>query len=83
MLMSMKCKLMGAESRPGFKNPQELMYVIGLAQGVSTLRLYVTAAQFAQCLQIEPYSDVEAELEFKPDAQKVSYCMSLVNITPM
>lgn len=80
MLMSMECKFMGAVARPGFKDPTQMQYVLGLAQGIGNLRLYIDAQQYARCLQIEPYSDVIVSLEFEPTAQKVAYCMRLVDI---
>lgn len=73
-------KFMGCEARPGFKDPSKINYVVGLSQGLDTLRVYVEAADYARYVQLVPYSDVEAELEYNPAAQSVQYCMRLVDI---
>lgn len=80
MRVSGEFKFMGVESRPGFKDPSKINYVLGLSQGLDTIRLYTDAAGYAQYCKIDPYSDVVAELEYNPGAQQVSYCMRLINL---
>lgn len=74
-------KFMGCEARPGFKDPTKMNYIVGLSQGMDTLRVYVEAADYGRYCQLVPYSDVTAELDYNPAAQKVQYCMRLLNIT--
>ena len=82
MLLTGVFKFMGAESKPGFKDPLKTNYVVGLSQGLDTIRLYVEAVDFGRYMQIPPYSDVEAELEFNPVSENVRYCMRLKDMKP-
>lgn len=81
MRLSGKFKFMGCEARPGFKDPNKINYIVGLSQGLDTLRVYVDAADYAKYCSIVPYSDVTAELDYNPAAANVSYCMRLFSIT--
>ena len=73
-------KFMGAESRPGVKDPTKTNFIVGFSEGMDVLRLYVEPAQYAKCAQIPPYTDVIVELDYNPVAQKVPYCMRFVDI---
>lgn len=81
-------RFMGVESRAGFKDPTKINYIVGLCQGMDTIRLYVDAAQYQKILEVMqrpnsklvPFSDVYAELDYNPAAQNVSYCMRLLEI---
>lgn len=77
MLLTGVFKFMGVESRTGFKDPTKVNYVLGLSQGLDTIRLYVEAVDFGKYMQIPPYSDVEAELDYNPVSERVQYCMRL------
>lgn len=81
MRLSGSFKFMGCEARPGFKDPTKTNYIVGLSQGMDTLRVYVDAADYGRYCQLTPYSDVIAELDYNPAAQKVQYAMRLLNIT--
>ncbi len=63
-------KFMGVEKRSGFRDPSQTFYVLGLGQGLDSIRLYVEAEQYGMYSQIVPYSDVIAELDYNPVAQK-------------
>lgn len=73
-------KFMGVDCRPGFKDPSKTNYIVGLAQGLDTLRLYVDAADYARYCKIEPFTDVEAVLDYNPVAKEVAYSMRLLDI---
>lgn len=73
-------KFMGVEARQGFKDPSKTNYIVGLAQGLDTLRCYCDASDYARYCKIEPFSDVEALLDYNPVAKEVSYCMRLLDI---
>lgn len=80
MRLSGSFKFMGCEARPGFKDPSKMNYIVGLCQGMDTLRVYVEAADYGRYCQLVPYSDVHAELDYNPVAQNVAYCMRLLDI---
>lgn len=80
MKLTGEFKFMGAEARPGFKDPSKMNYIVGLAQGMDTLRVYVDAAEYGRYCKIAPFSDVTAELDYNPAAQKVAYSMRLLSI---
>lgn len=80
MLVKGVFKFMGVESRPGFKDPSKVNYVLGLSQGLDTIRLYVEAVDFARYVQFPTYSDVEAVLDYNPVSERVQYCMRLKDI---
>ena len=66
------CKFMGAETRKGFKDPSQIFYIIGLRQGLDSLRCYVDAESYVRYAAIEPYSDVEAEFDYNPVSGKIN-----------
>lgn len=72
-------KFVGCEARPGFRDPSKMSYVVGLAQGLDTLRCYVNEQLYADCVRLEPYSDVTAELDYNPVKEK--YNMNLVSLS--
>lgn len=74
-------KLMGVESHPGFNDPTRINYVVGLAQGMDSLRMYLDADEFKKYKDIPPYSDVDVVLEYNPVSKDVKYCMHLVSLT--
>jgi hypothetical protein len=76
-------KLMGVESQSGFKDPTQINYVVGLAQGMDSLRMYLDANEFALYKDIPPYSDVEVVLDYNPVAKEVRYSMHLVTMAPV
>lgn len=88
MKLSGEFKFMGVEVRPGFKDPTKTFYVIGLCQGMETLRINIEAAQYQAIMtdmqrpnsKLVPFSDVHAELDHNPAAQNVSYCMRLLSL---
>ncbi|MGL6220114.1 MAG: hypothetical protein ACRC36_18875 [Lacrimispora sphenoides] len=72
MLVAGLFKFMGAEKRTGFKDPSQTFYVVGLGQGLDSLRVYVNAEDYGRYSSLDPYSDVTAELEYNPVSGKVS-----------
>ena len=76
-------KLMGVESQSGFKDPSQINYVVGLAQGMDSLRMYLDATEFNLYKDIPPYSDVEVVLDYNPVAKEVRYSMHLVTMAPV
>lgn len=80
MKVQLKGKFLGVVERPGFRDPSKVSYIVAIAQGVDTLRVYVEAADFGRYIRIEPFSDVVAELDYNPTAEKVAYCMRLLDI---
>jgi hypothetical protein len=76
-------KLMGVESQSGFKDPTQINYVVGLAQGMDSLRMYLDVNEFALYKDIPSYSDVEVVLDYNPVAKEVRYAMHLVTMTPV
>ncbi|GLC80236.1 hypothetical protein [Lacrimispora brassicae] len=72
MLVAGLFKFVGTERRQGFKDPSQVFYVLGLAQGLDTLRLYVNAEDFGRYSSIVPYSDVTAELDYNPVSNRVN-----------
>lgn len=81
MIVKGDFKFMGCEARPGFKDPSKVNYVLGLAQGLDNVRLYIDAFQYGEFSKIAPYSDVSAELNYNPVAEKAAYAMRLQNLT--
>ena len=86
MLMQGKFVFLGVEAREGFVDKSKMNYLVGLSQGLDTIRLYIEAGQYSEIQnmlirgEIAPYSEVMAELDYNPAAQKVQYCMRLVRI---
>ena len=80
MLVKGEFKLMGCVSRPSFNDPSRINYILGLSQGLDTLRVYIDAAQYAEFCKYDPYSDVVAELNYNPLADKAAYSMRLVSL---
>lgn len=76
-------KLMGVESQSGFKDPKQTNYIVGLAQGMDSLRMYLDADEFALYKDIPPYSDVEVVLDYNPVAKETRYAMHLVTMAPV
>ena len=76
-------KLMGVQAQPGFKDPQQISYIIGLAQGMESLRMYLEPTEYELYKDIPSYSDVDAVLDFNPLAKDVRYCMHLVTLAPV
>lgn len=74
-------KLMGVESQSGFRDPKQTNYVVGLAQGMDSLRMYLDATEFELYKNIPPYSDVEVVLDYNPVAKEVRYAMHLVSMS--
>lgn len=79
MLVTGNFKLVGCEARQGFNDPSRMNYIVGLAQGLDTLRCYVEPVLYEQCRNIEPYTDVVAELDYNP--VKAKYNMNLVSVS--
>lgn len=79
MKLTGEFKFVGCEARPSFYDPSKMSYVVGLAQGLDTLRCYVKIDLYTQCKDFEPYSDVVAELDYNPVKEK--YNMNLVGIS--
>lgn len=77
MIVTGDFKFMGVESRRSFKDPSKTNYILGLSQGLDTVRLYIDADMFAHFSRLDPYSDVTAELEYNPAAERSSYAMRL------
>lgn len=77
MIVTGEFKFMGVESRKSFKDPSKINYILGLSQGLDTIRLYIDADMFADFSRFDPYSDVIAELEYNPAASSSSYAMRL------
>lgn len=65
-------KFLGAETRKGFKDPSQTFYVVGVGQGLDSLRCYVDAESYVRYSGIEPYSDIEAEFEYNPVSGKIN-----------
>ncbi|WP_368295927.1 hypothetical protein [Enterocloster citroniae] len=65
-------KFLGVEKRHGFRDPSQVFYIVGFAQGLDSLRCYVDAEAYRSYSGIEPYSDVTAELEYNPVSGKVA-----------
>lgn len=88
MRLSGTFKFMGVEVRAGFKDPTKMNYIVGLCQGMDTIRLYIDSAQYQQIMtdmqrpgsKLVPFSDVYAELDYNPAAQSVNFCMKLSEI---
>lgn len=74
-------KLMGVESQSGFRDPKQTNYVVGLAQGMDSLRMYLDETEFKLYKDIPPYSDVEVVLDYNPVAKEVRYAMHLVSMS--
>lgn len=72
MLVCGVFKFVGAEKRNGFKDPSQTFFVLGLGQGLDTLRLYVNAEDYGRYSSIVPYSDVTAELDYNPVTNRVN-----------
>lgn len=72
-------KFLGVERRQGFKDPSKSFNVMGLGQGLDVLRIYVDDMQYSTCINIQPYTDAEAELDYNP----VNGRMNLVELTPL
>lgn len=68
----------GVECRHGFKDPNQEFYILGLLQGMDMLRLYIDKPLYEQLVGLEPYSEVVAELDYNPVADKNQ--MRLVSI---
>lgn len=79
-------RFLGCESRQGFKDPTKINYVLGLSQGLDTLRMYIDAVQYQSIMdkimtgQLASYDEVDVELEYNPAATSVGYCMRLGSI---
>lgn len=86
MLVQGNFVFLGIEAREGFVDKSKINYLIGLSQGLDTIRLYIEASQYSEIQNmlmrgdIVPYSQVKAELDYNPAAQKVQYSMRLVGI---
>lgn len=72
MVLSGDFRFMGAEKRNGFKDPSQVFYVLGLGQGLDSLRIYIDAEQYGRYSSIEPYSEVSAELDYNPVSGRVN-----------
>lgn len=86
MRLSGEFVFLGIEAREGFVDKSKLNYLVGLSQGLDTIRLYIEADQYGKIQNAlmrkdyEPYSKVYAELDYNPAAQKVQYALRLVDI---
>ncbi len=65
-------KFLGVEKRQGFKDPSQVFYIAGFAQGLDSLRCYVDAEAYGRYQSLVPYSDVIAELDYNPVTGKVA-----------
>ena len=72
MVVSGEFKFLGVEKRNGFKDPAQTFYVLGLGQGLDSLRCYITAEMYGKYSSLVPYSDVIAELDYNPVSGKVA-----------
>lgn len=73
-------KFMGIDVRPNRTDPTRMNYIVGLSQGLDTLRCYVEADAYARYCKFVPYSDVTAVLDFNPVAKSVTYAMHIVEL---
>lgn len=86
MRVSGEFTFIGVESRESFTDRSKMNYIIGLAQGIDTKQLYIEAPLFSKIQtmlmrnELKLYATVHADLDFNPAAQKVSYCMKVVDI---
>ena len=50
--------LIGAERRPGFKNPSEMVQQVLVLDGMDTIKFWATPEQYEYALKKDPYSSV-------------------------
>ena len=50
--------LIGAERRPGWKNPSEMVQQILVLDGMDTIKFWATPEQYEYALKKDPYSSV-------------------------
>lgn len=72
MLVNGDFKFLGVEKRAGFKDPSQVFYIAGFAQGLDSLRCYVDAEDYGRYSALEPYSDVSVTLDYNPVSGKVA-----------
>lgn len=72
MLVKGEFKFLGVEKRNGFKDPSQSFYIAGFAQGLDSLRCYISPEEYGMYTTIEPYTDVVVELDYNPVSGKVA-----------
>lgn len=63
-------RFVGVERRSGFKDPTKTFCIAAFAQGLDVLRVYVDDMQFSELSKLEPYSEVDVELDYNPVAER-------------
>ena len=72
MKMTSKCLFMGLVSRPSFKDPSKMTHMVGFADGIDSLRIYVDDAMCARFSQIPQLTKLEVEIDYSPNTQRMN-----------
>ena len=73
--------LAAVERRPGFQDPSKHSNVVLFLDGGDTLQMYVNDEMYNTMMSKALYILYNVELNYKPFAQKVAYCMDLLSVT--
>lgn len=65
--------LMGVQCRPGFKDPSKLTYMVGFADGVDSLRLYIDEAVYNDMSKLPLYKRMKVALDYNPASQRLNF----------
>ncbi len=72
MLLTGTFKFLGVDKRQGFKDKNKTVYVLGLGQGLDSLRLYIEPEQYGAYLTIPPYTDVTVTVDMNPVTNRLN-----------
>ena len=72
MKMASKCLFMGLASRPSFKDPSKMTHMVGFADGIDSLRVYVDDAMCDRFSKLEPLTRLIVEFDYSPNTQRMN-----------
>lgn len=72
MKMKATCLFMGLVSRPSFKDPSKMTYMVGFADGIDSLRIYIDDMMCARFSQVQPLTKLEVEFDYSPNTQRMN-----------
>ncbi len=76
-----KFVLVSVSQEPRFNEPDKMNNIILFADGGDTLKFYVNDALYNGLKDKALYRPYQVEMNYKPYAQKVAYCMDLLSMT--
>ena len=73
--------LVSVNQEPRYNEPAKMNNIVLFVDGGDTLKFYVNDAVYDTLKNKPLYKPYRVELNYKPYAQKVAYCMELMSVT--